>query len=403
MNLQDIRNLIGKGDTDDAIKAMLNLVQEGAGRTKRLRDDLLILSNQLQELKRKESIGVLDADDARQQSAQLNSALLNVIDEMESRHQTESEQSAPPAFSIQNDKKRLVLMGLGIVTIVALIAFFVFKRGTPNTIQSPTQGAINKNTPSSSLPPTFSIHSRLIQDTVFVEGGIYEMGSNNGEEDEHLHTVVVNSFYIDKHEVTNEQYAAFLNAVGKHDTLWIDLAKTYRQERCRIFHSSGAYKIEEGYEKHPVINVNFAGALAYAQYYGMRLPTEAEWEYAARGGNIGKNHNYKFSGSNTIGQVAWYPENANGRIHAVKTKAPNELGIFDMSGNLYEWCSDYYAPRYYFTGPRENPECVVNSNRKVVRGGNVFLAADFCRVANRGFWDAVVTSPGVGFRCVKDK
>ncbi len=391
MNLEDIRNIIAQGDTASAIKALISRVQEGAGRSKRLRDDLFILSNRFEEFKRKETLGMLDQADTVREHAQVNDALLNLIEEIESDAAVKTTDVRQQPTSSVDETKRLrwILIAAGGLLMIGVLIYFMIKPSKPII--------------SEGKKPIETVHNRFIKDTVFVEGGIYEMGSKDGEEDEYPHTVVVNSYYIDKHEITNEQYASFLNEKGKHDSLWIDLGKPYKQERCRIFLSSGQYQVEQGYQKHPVINVTYNGALEYAQYYGMRLPTEAEWEYAARGGSIGKSHNYLFSGNNAIDVVAWNPGNSNGIIHPVKIKAPNELGIYDMSGNLYEWCSDYYDPKFYFNGIRENPQCLVQSKFKVVRGGNIFLPPEFCRVANRGFLAPETASAGVGFRCVKDK
>lgn len=112
-----------------------------------------------------------------------------------------------------------------------------------------------------------------------------------------------------------------------------------------------------------------------------RLPTEAEWEYAARGGKEGKGH--KYSGSNTIGDVAWYIDNSLGKTHPVKTKQPNELGIYDMSGNVGEWCSDWFSDSYYASSPENNPTGPSSSFFRVFRGGGWGYGAVGCRVANR--------------------
>ena len=110
-----------------------------------------------------------------------------------------------------------------------------------------------------------------------------------------------------------------------------------------------------------------------------RLPTEAEWEYAARGGN--KSKGYKYSGSNTIGDVAWYASNS--KSHQVGTKIANELGLYDMSGNVCEWCSDWYNSSYYSTSPQENPTGPDTGSYRVLRGGSWFSIARGCRVSYR--------------------
>ena len=110
-----------------------------------------------------------------------------------------------------------------------------------------------------------------------------------------------------------------------------------------------------------------------------RLPTEAEWEYAARGGN--KSKGYKYSGSNTIGDVAWYTSNSGRKTHPVGQKQPNELGIYDMSGNVWEWCYDWKGS--YSSSPQTNPTGPTSGSTRVFRGGSWEYTAKICRVAYR--------------------
>jgi len=128
-----------------------------------------------------------------------------------------------------------------------------------------------------------------------------------------------------------------------------------------------------------------------------RLPTEAEWEYAARGGN--KSRGYKYSGSNNINDVAWYTETTNDKgTHDVKTKQPNEQGIYDMSGNVWEWCQDWYGS--YSAGSQTNPTGASSGSYRVYRGGSWYNNARYCRVANRSYNAPVIRYNFLGLRLV---
>jgi|GEM_PF-2044041 len=379
--LHQLQQLIAEGNTEAAIKAFLQLVEAGELHNRRLHDDLLLLSNRFEDLKRKETLGLLDRDDAVREHALVNEALLHLIAEFES-----GSGDKPGANTITKNRRWIWLLA-GLAAAASLVTFLLLRQSGP----------------SSTGDETPALHIRPGMDTVWVEGGMYEMGSNRGEPDEFPHTVVVNSFYMDKSEVTNAQYATFLNAVGKHDTAWINFTMTYKQERCRVYLANGIYKVEEGYDQHPVINVSYAGATAFAAYYGMRLPTEAEWEYAARGGKSGKSKPHLYAGSDTASVVAWTLENAGGLLRPIRTKAPNGLGLYDLSGNVYEWCADYYNDRFYFQNLRENPMNSTPTRWRCVRGGNVFFNVEFSRVSNRGYLSPDMPNPGTGFRCVMDK
>ncbi|MCL1946117.1 MAG: formylglycine-generating enzyme family protein [Chitinivibrionia bacterium] len=132
-------------------------------------------------------------------------------------------------------------------------------------------------------------------------------------------------------------------------------------------------------ENFPAINITWTQAHDWAKSKGARLPTEAEWEFAARGGNLSKN--YVYSGSDNLNEVGWYGENSNFSIRPTGQKKANELGIHDMSGNVWEWCSDWYS--MYPANAVTNPKGPNTGNYRVMRGGAWNYDAQFCRVASR--------------------
>jgi len=246
-----------------------------------------------------------------------------------------------------------------------------------------------------------------------VTGGTFQMGSESGNSNEKpVHTVTLSDFQISKYEITNAQYCAFLNAVDAdpdgsyQDTLRIDINSSY----CQISYSSNQFIAKSGKENYPVIMVNWYGARAFCEWVGGRLPTEAEWEYAARGGN--QSNGYTYSGSNTADEVAWCYNNSqnpannllDGRgTHVVGQKLPNELGLYDMSGNVYEWCNDWYSSDYFNQSPAENPPGPESGNYRVLRGGSWNDIDYILRCAFRGFLDSPVNFyfSVTGLRCVR--
>jgi formylglycine-generating enzyme required for sulfatase activity len=245
-----------------------------------------------------------------------------------------------------------------------------------------------------------------IPEMIPVAGGTYEMGSEEYDDEKPFHQVTVSDFSIGKYPVTNAQFCDFLNQTGniqEGGATWINMEGSYLSEKCRIQSADGiAFSVEPGYENHPVIYVSWFGAKAFADWLSektdkkYRLPTEAEWEFAARGGRLSKRFTY--SGSNDLKEVGWYWENSgdkplsgkwdsdriaknNCRSHPVGEKSPNELGIYDMSGNVWEWCWDWYDT--YTAKAQTNPSGPENGSYRVYRGGSWALSARDCRVSHR--------------------
>ncbi len=206
---------------------------------------------------------------------------------------------------------------------------------------------------------------------VYVAGGTFQMGSNKESDEKPIHTVTVSSFYMDKTEVTQREYR---KVMGKNPSNF------------------------SGCDECPVEQVNWHDANAYAKRVGKRLPTEAEWEYAARGGSAGSPT--KYAGSNNIKDVAWYYGNSGKKTHPVGQKQPNALGLYDMSGNVWEWCSDWYDDNYYKNSPKNNPKGPNSGTNRVLRGGSWSGNGFYCRVANRLRLNPYGRYVNFGFRLV---
>ena len=196
-----------------------------------------------------------------------------------------------------------------------------------------------------------------VEGGTFLMGAVRELDSDADSDESPVHNVTLSDYYIGETEVTQ------------------DLWETVMKDRPSCFFGN----------KRPVERVSWNDCQEFItrlnQLTGMnfRLPTEAEWEYAARGGN--KSQGYKYSGSNTIGDVAWYDGNSSSQTHEVKTKQANELGIYDMSGNVWEWCQDWY--RNYNGSSQTNPTGPSSGSYCVHRGGGWNFNAGYCRVSNR--------------------
>ena len=239
--------------------------------------------------------------------------------------------------------------------------------------------------------------------TVLVNGGTFMMGSlsNTGGVDEHpQHSVTVSSFRISKYEITNQQYADFMNAINANADGSVGGVEYLDMDDpdIQISHNGNSFIVNSGKENYPVIEVSWYGAKAYCEYYDGRLPTEAEWEFAARGGN--NTNGYTYSGSNNVDEVAWYWNNSGGTIHTIGTKNPNELGIYDMSGNVYEWCNDWYDSNYYSYNQSNNPQGPLSGTYRVIRGGSWYYDDSYCRVASRDYYIPTYTYKYLGFRVV---
>ena len=240
--------------------------------------------------------------------------------------------------------------------------------------------SLNKSAYSNTL-------SRTLGAWVYVKGGPFQMGRNGEFNDERpVHSVSLKSYYIAKCEVTVKEYREFTTATGR------------------------SFPAAPGWGWHdddPMVYVSWNDARDYCAWISdttgktIRMPTEAEWEYAARGGSLSQGCSY--SGSNTLSDVAWCFANAKARTQPVGTMQPNELGVYDMSGNAWEWCADWYCP--YSSQPQANPTGPSYGTVKIFRGGSWFdygLGTSDCRVETRyNYTPGSKVSDG-GFRVVQD-
>jgi formylglycine-generating enzyme len=211
----------------------------------------------------------------------------------------------------------------------------------------------------------------------FVKGGTFKMGSNDNEREKPIHDVSLNAYWIGTFPVTQ--------------ALWKKVM-------------DGANPSYFKGDNRPVENVswneittNFLLELENKTGKKYRLPTEAEWEYAAKGGTHWQN-NFRYAGSNDIDEVAWFGDNSHRETKPVGLKAPNQLGLFDMSGNVWEWCSDYYSS--YSSASKANPTGAVGGTNRVMRGGSWNLSSGYCRPSYRNFNEPAGDGYIIGFRLV---
>jgi hypothetical protein len=198
--------------------------------------------------------------------------------------------------------------------------------------------------------------------------------------------VFVKSFEISKHEITNERYAAFLNSkqVGIEGKLRGILLINIASKELQIEMVQKRWVARKGYEQHPMVMVNYDGALEFCKWMGGSLPTETQWVYAATAG--GKELRSRYAGGNILEEVGWYKNNSNGQAHPVGQKKPNQLGIYDMSGNAWEWCLN---------------ESFTSSNDSCIHmGGSWYAGEQPCRLASRYGNTSAHFSNSVGFRVV---
>ncbi|MCK9390878.1 MAG: formylglycine-generating enzyme family protein [Syntrophales bacterium] len=257
---------------------------------------------------------------------------------------------------------------------------------------------------------------------IFVKGGCYRMGNTFKSrkdkllpehpiyvedfapttEEKPVHEVCVSDFYLGKYEVTNRQYRQFVLETGSHMPEWDENESTYN-----VYTGGNEHYAIMGdaltADDHPVVGISWHDAAAFTEWLSkkagrtFRLPTEAQWEFAARSG--GKKE--KWAGTNdpsSLRKYAWFGDNAGERTRAVGQKLPNGLGFYDMSGNVWEWCQDWYEGHYYGSSPRNDPPGPPDGKTRVLRGGSWISIPATIRVANRDWGYPSSRTSIYGFR-----
>lgn len=212
---------------------------------------------------------------------------------------------------------------------------------------------------------------------VFVKGGSFTMGDLT--DDTKNTNVSLDGFYIDKYEVSVYKYRKYCAETGR------DMPDAPKW----------------GWnDDHPIVNVSWKDAMRYAEWAGKRLPTQAEWEFAARGGN--KTKGYKYAGGDNLDDVAWFLDNSKDQTHPIGLKKPNEIGLYDMSGNVWEWCSDWYDDSYFVNNDLINPQGPESGRKRILRGGSWYSYKEYVGVnyISKGSPNYMYTH--IGFRLAWD-
>ena len=306
----------------------------------------------------------------------------------------------------EKKRRKSALLLLAAVLLVGTFVIIVLTKSSPD--QRP---------PLPPPPPKPVVQPVKEPQTVNVPGGTYLMGNENAKPGSitAAHTVTLSSFAIGKFEVTVDQFRQFIKETGYRTT-------AEKKDSSQVF-ANGEFTAKKGInwrydaqgvlvdttaKNFPVVHVSWQDAVEYCNWLSKRtgkmyrLPTEAEWEFAARGGT-GSKH-FIFSGSNNADDVAWYTQNAAGNLHPVGTRQHNELGLYDMSGNVAEWCSDWYDKDYYKSSPKENPQGPaepVKERKRVLRGGAWGMPQEFARTTDHVGYREDQTGGNIGFRVCK--
>ena len=299
--------------------------------------------------------------------------------------------------------KRRVLIIMSMLLPLMVMSQGVIKRPKNKPVKTTTEQQTppqqSKTTPASESNVKRTTNATIVPisvngvtfNMIKVEGGTFTMGATSEmsepwDEEKPTHEVTLSTYYIGETEVTQALWKAVMG-------------NTVRNQRDK---ADSSYPLYGEGDNYPMYYVSwddcqdFINKLNTLTNKEFRLPTEAEWEFAARGGN--KSNHTQYSGSKNIGDVAWYDGNSGYTTHPVKTKQANELGIYDMSGNVWEWCQDYYGN--YSSAAEDNPKGPKSGSFRVFRGGSWCIIARSCRSSNRGSITPGYRSYYLGLRLV---
>ena len=290
-----------------------------------------------------------------------------------------------PPKTASKPRKRLpwIIGGVAAVAILAVLLGLAIGKGKKNKAVDETNlvaeepSAIISSPEVKALAQTYTVNGVSFT-MIYVEGGTFQMGAtseqgNNVDYDEKpVHEVTLSDFCIGETEVTQALWQAVMGSNPSYFKGDNRPVESMSWNDCQMF----------------IQKLNQLTGRTF------RLPTEAEWEYAARGGKY--HSGYKYSGSNEVGYVAWYGGNSGSQTHDVKTKQPNALGLYDMSGNVWEWCSDWYGS--YSSGAQTDPQGPSSGSDRVLRGGSRYSGARYCRVSGRNYADPGYRGDDGGFR-----
>jgi formylglycine-generating enzyme required for sulfatase activity len=272
--------------------------------------------------------------------------------------------------------------------------------------------------------PEVSENASAPDGMIFINGGSFAMGDADGMPFEStVHTVELDSFFIDEHEVTVAEFAKFVGATnykteaekfGWSAVFDFDSGAWRRVDGADWRHPEG--KNSAAKENEPVCQISWNDAAEYAKWAGKRLPSEAEFEFAARGGLAGKKYAWgdelnpdgKFLGNWWQGTFPDKNTVADGFLSRapVRSFAPNGYGLYDMTGNVWEWTNDWFDENYYAASPKKNPQGAAGGTEKSIRGGSFLCAENFCsnyRVAGRSRSTPDSGMNNLGFRCARDR